>query len=207
MAGPWPGCEKTMAAAPEARAEQNNVEGSRHVARILVVEDDPHIRDLIVLHLGLEGLETEAVADGRDALVRGQSGSFDLIILDLMLPGVDGIAVAAHPARTRTCRSDADRARRRKRQGAGLERRRRLSVKLFGIRELWFASALFAAVAPSQLQAEAASAGERPVGSTACIDPARRRVRQGDDVDLTARSFDYRTCRHASRHRLQPRSC
>ena len=38
------------------------------MARVLVVEDDAHIRDLIVLHLGLEGLETEAVGDGQDAL-------------------------------------------------------------------------------------------------------------------------------------------
>lgn len=40
------------------------------MARVLVVEDEAHIRDLIVLHLGLEGLETEAVGDGTEALAR-----------------------------------------------------------------------------------------------------------------------------------------
>ena len=59
----------------------------------LIVEDDAHIRDLIVLHLGLEGLETTAIGDGREALDRLGAGSYDLVVLDLMLPGVDGIAV------------------------------------------------------------------------------------------------------------------
>src|SRR5574341_456699 len=63
------------------------------MSRILVVEDEAHIRDLIVLHLGLEGLETTPVADGQDALARASSQPFDLIILDLMLPGIDGIAI------------------------------------------------------------------------------------------------------------------
>src|SRR6188472_2709077 len=61
--------------------------------RVLVVEDEAHIRELIQLHLGLEGLEIDAVADGQDALVRANSEPFDLIILDLMLPGVDGISI------------------------------------------------------------------------------------------------------------------
>ena len=63
------------------------------MARVLVVEDDAHIRDLIVLHLGLEGLDAEAVGDGQAALVRANTTAFDLIILDLMLPGVDGLAI------------------------------------------------------------------------------------------------------------------
>ena len=63
------------------------------MSRVLVVEDEAHIRELIQLHLGLEGLDIEAVADGQQALVRAASEPFDLIILDLMLPGVDGISI------------------------------------------------------------------------------------------------------------------
>jgi DNA-binding response OmpR family regulator len=72
------------------------------MARVLVVEDDAHIRDLIVLHLGLEGLDTTAVGDGQSALVRANAESFDLLILDLMLPGVDGISVCRAVRRPRT---------------------------------------------------------------------------------------------------------
>src|SRR5262245_57548013 len=61
--------------------------------RVLVVEDDEHIRSLIGLHLGLEGLESEALADGRQGLDRAGQAPFDLIILDLMLPGLDGLSI------------------------------------------------------------------------------------------------------------------
>jgi two-component system KDP operon response regulator KdpE len=61
--------------------------------RVLVVEDDPNIRDLVVLHLGLEGLTAVAVGDGTDALRLAKAEPFDLIVLDVMLPGLDGVTV------------------------------------------------------------------------------------------------------------------
>ena len=61
--------------------------------RVLVVEDDPHIRELVLLHLGLEGLQTIAAADGTEGLRIARSQPFDLIVLDVMLPGLDGITV------------------------------------------------------------------------------------------------------------------
>jgi DNA-binding response OmpR family regulator len=64
--------------------------GSRSV---LVVEDDAHISELVCLHLGLEGYQCEAVASGTDGLKRLNERAFDVVVLDLMLPGVDGIAV------------------------------------------------------------------------------------------------------------------
>jgi two-component system phosphate regulon response regulator OmpR len=60
---------------------------------VLIVEDDVNIRDLIALHLGLEGLQTSAVGDGREALDRVTTEAFDLVVLDLMLPGEDGLSV------------------------------------------------------------------------------------------------------------------
>ena len=59
--------------------------------RILVVEDEPNIRDLVCLHLGLEGYKCVPVADGKEAMSLASDKLFDLIILDLMLPGVDGV--------------------------------------------------------------------------------------------------------------------
>jgi two-component system, OmpR family, KDP operon response regulator KdpE len=61
--------------------------------RILVVEDEPNIRDLVCLHLGLEGHECVPVADGKEAMALASEKLFDLIILDLMLPGVDGVTI------------------------------------------------------------------------------------------------------------------
>jgi two-component system alkaline phosphatase synthesis response regulator PhoP len=62
-------------------------------ARVLVVEDDDHIRELVVLHLGLEGHTAVAVADGAEGLARARAEPFDLLILDLMLPGLDGVTL------------------------------------------------------------------------------------------------------------------
>src|SRR5579871_4232890 len=61
--------------------------------RVLVVEDEPNIRELVCLHLGLEGYDCVPVGDGRQALQRSEQERFDLLVLDLMLPGLDGLAL------------------------------------------------------------------------------------------------------------------
>ena len=167
------------------------------MAKVLVVEDDAHIRELIVLHLGLEGLESTAVEDGQDALARASTQPFDLIILDLMLPGIDGIAI------TRAVRREGPNqdvpilmltARREESDKVlGLESGADdYLAKPFGIRELVArARALLRRPRRSQLQAETPSAAERPVDIHGLhIDPARRRVRvRGEELDLTAQEF------------------
>src|SRR6478735_5048969 len=66
---------------------------SKTRGRVLVVEDDAHIRDLVVLHLQLEGLTTVAVGDGATGLRLAKQDPFDLLILDVMLPELDGVTV------------------------------------------------------------------------------------------------------------------
>jgi len=61
--------------------------------RILVVEDESAIRELLQLHLSLAGFDIEEIGDGAAALERTRSDRFDLIVLDLMLPGLDGITL------------------------------------------------------------------------------------------------------------------
>jgi DNA-binding response OmpR family regulator len=58
--------------------------------RILLVEDDAHIADLLSLHLRDEGLEVVHCARGDDGLAHLERGGWDALVLDLMLPGVDG---------------------------------------------------------------------------------------------------------------------
>ena len=62
-------------------------------ARILVVEDEAAIRDGLTDVLVYHGYRVDAVGDGRDGLKKALSGQYDLILLDVMLPGRDGFEV------------------------------------------------------------------------------------------------------------------
>lgn len=62
-------------------------------AKILVVEDDAGAAETLLNGLRQEGYTVEHVADGRDALYLASSADFDAVILDRMLPGMDGLSV------------------------------------------------------------------------------------------------------------------
>src|SRR5574337_631162 len=62
-------------------------------ARVLVVEDEPDIRDLLSLHLAREGFEVRTAGTGPQGLREVRSKPPDLVILDLMLPELDGLEV------------------------------------------------------------------------------------------------------------------
>lgn len=61
--------------------------------KILVIEDDNDIRELIRYNLIREGYKVSESSDGEDGLSKANSASFDLILLDLMLPGINGIEI------------------------------------------------------------------------------------------------------------------
>jgi DNA-binding response OmpR family regulator len=67
--------------------------------RALVVEDDPDIVELLVHYLTAEGWTIDATDDGRKALERIRSESYQLLILDLQLPGLDGLSLCAEVRR------------------------------------------------------------------------------------------------------------
>ena len=62
--------------------------------RILIADDDPDLLDLIKTALGYQGHEIFTVSDGRQALQTAISQKFDLVILDVMMPYIDGYHVA-----------------------------------------------------------------------------------------------------------------
>ncbi|MCL6551876.1 MAG: response regulator transcription factor [Firmicutes bacterium] len=62
-------------------------------ARVLVVDDEPHIVELVRYNLLQEGFEVTTAGDGHAALARARAERPDLVILDLMLPGLDGMEV------------------------------------------------------------------------------------------------------------------
>jgi DNA-binding response OmpR family regulator len=61
--------------------------------KILVVDDEPDVLDLVTYNLGQAGFQTDTASDGAEALRKARSGSPDLILLDLMLPEMDGLEV------------------------------------------------------------------------------------------------------------------
>ena len=61
--------------------------------RVLVVEDDASIRELLRVHLDLAGFTIDEAGEGRSALERARTTPFDLVLLDVMLPGLDGVSV------------------------------------------------------------------------------------------------------------------
>jgi DNA-binding response OmpR family regulator len=181
----------------------------------LVVEDEPHIRELVCLHLGLEGFACAQAADGREALRLAAAEPFDLIVLDLMLPHVDGVAVcrsirrggpnAAAPILMLTARrEESDKV-------LGLDSGADdYLTKPFGVRELVArVHALLRRTRPqpaaSSPAGDAAATGEPKsapplrIGGLD-IDPARRMVRvDGAPADLTAQEFNllYALASHA----------
>ena len=167
----------------------------RASGRVLVVEDDQHIRELVLLHLSLEGLATAAAADGTEALRLVRSEAFDLVVLDVMLPGLDGVtvcrairrepAIRHMPILMLTARRDeADKV-------LGLESGADdYLTKPFGIREF---IARVRALLRRTRAALAPSGGQQPAITVGrlTVDPARRLVRvETRDIDLTAHEFD-----------------
>ena len=162
---------------------------------VLVVEDDPHIRELVALHLGLDGLETTLVGDGREALARLGASPVDLVVLDLMLPGVDGLTVCRAmrrqgpntdtPVLMITARGEeADTV-------LGLETGADdYLAKPFGVRE-FMARVRALLRRPRAAATPALADGGRTVRVHGVdIDPAKRRVVvRGAEVELTAQEF------------------
>ncbi len=62
-------------------------------SRVLIIEDDREIASVVAMNLESNGLVAEQVHDGAEGLKQALSGSYDLIILDIMLPGLDGISL------------------------------------------------------------------------------------------------------------------
>ncbi|MED4583147.1 response regulator transcription factor [Brevibacillus choshinensis] len=60
------------------------------MTRVMVVDDDPHIRELVKVFLQREGFEILEAADGAEALSKLESTPADLVILDIMMPNMDG---------------------------------------------------------------------------------------------------------------------
>ena len=69
---------------------------TREKTRVLVADDDQAIRKLVCTIVGREGLEVDCVADGREAIEMLRRHEYAVVLLDLMMPILDGFAVIEH---------------------------------------------------------------------------------------------------------------
>jgi len=167
--------------------------------RVLVVEDEPNIRELVCLHLGHEGYACEGVGDGQLALLRAESERFDLMVLDVMIPGLDGLSVCRAVRNGQTNhdvpililtarREEADKV-------VGLESGADdYLTKPFGVRELVARARALLRRPRLAGDAQSAAAGKAAEAVTRIhgfeIDAPKRRVRaDGKDIELTDQEF------------------
>jgi CheY-like chemotaxis protein len=59
--------------------------------RVLVVDDDPRLVHVVAMYLGIEGFEVDTAADGEEALGRIEAALPDVVVLDVMMAGMDGL--------------------------------------------------------------------------------------------------------------------
>lgn len=69
--------------------------------KVLVVEDENDIRDLIKIHLARNGYDVEEESDGAKALTKAKNGKYDLLLLDWMLPGMSGLEITKELRKTK----------------------------------------------------------------------------------------------------------
>jgi two-component system alkaline phosphatase synthesis response regulator PhoP len=164
---------------------------------VLVVEDERNIRELVCLHLGLENYDCVQAGDGEEALKLARSRHFDLVVLDVMLPGLDGVTVC------RAIRRESENpdvpvlmltARREESDKVvGLESGADdYLTKPFGVRELVARVRALLRRGPRPLTTSGAAkeATKSVAYKHIAMDPARRRVLVNHaDVELTANEF------------------
>ncbi len=173
--------------------------------RVLMIEDDRRLADLLVARLRREGHDARASYDGVEGLDLAASGGFDAAVVDVMLPGLDGMSLVAElraagsrlPVLLLTARDTVEDRVAGLRGGAD-----DYLVKPFAFAELL--ARLDAITRRSQPAAP--GSGVFAFGPVA-LDPKARRVRVGDrEVDLTAKEFDLLECLLRNAGRVVSRS-
>ncbi len=171
--------------------------------KVLIIEDDPDIARLVQLHLRDIDCEADIINDGAEGLRHFQKGDYELLVLDLMLPGMDGMSICRElrretdyvPILMLTAKSsELDRV-------VGLEvGADDYLTKPFSIPELLARiKALFRRVDALGGNTKQPATDKAIHHEKLTIDPAKHQVRIADrEVELTAREFDLLL--HFARH-------
>jgi two-component system alkaline phosphatase synthesis response regulator PhoP len=162
---------------------------------ILIIEDDADLSKLIALHVNEMGLSADTASDGRSGLKKATTGNYGLVVLDVMLPGLDGYEVCRGIRKVNTAmpiimltakKEELDKV-------LGLELGADDYVtKPFGVRELMARVRALLRRAEGKPRAAAAGSGEMGIRiGEISVDFAGRRVEvSGTPVELTAKEFD-----------------
>ncbi len=161
---------------------------------VLVVDDEPTITEVVSRYLERAGYETRTAGDGPGALAAAAARRPDLVVLDLMLPGIDGLEVM------RRLREQGETGRRERIAVILLTARGEESDRVIGLR-LGADDYVVKPFSPAELVARVDAVLRRvdPAPEAAppiehgdlVIDPAARRVfARGEEVELTQREFD-----------------
>jgi DNA-binding response OmpR family regulator len=160
--------------------------------RILLIEDDRRLADLVARRLGADGHSTEIREDGPTGLERARAGDIDLAIVDLMLPGLDGISLTRSlredgvdtPVLMLTARDAIDDRVDGLRSGAD-----DYLVKPFAFDEL------LARIEALARRSDRSGAGDVVTFDVVRLDRRARRVQvAGEEIDLTSKEFDLLSC-------------
>jgi DNA-binding response OmpR family regulator len=171
--------------------------------RILLIEDDRRLAELLVRRLRDEGHDAETCADGVEGMALAASGRFELIVADVMLPGMDGVALTAAlrergsdvPVLMLTARDTVEDRVRGLRAGAD-----DYLIKPFAFAEL------LARVDALARRAGSSIADRTITYGAVSLDPLARRVTVGGEaVELTAKEFDLLECLMTHRGRVLSR--
>ncbi len=167
----------------------------KQAERVLIIEDDPDIAGVVAMHLGDLGLQADRAADGRTGLQKALENDYALVILDLMLPRMDGLSVCSRlreknpfiPIIILTAKSEElDRV-------LGLEiGADEYITKPFSVRELVArVKALLRRVRTDREAPTARPFGEKVEIGEISLDFEKRKVTcRGETVDLTVKEFE-----------------
>jgi DNA-binding response OmpR family regulator len=171
--------------------------------RVLLIEDDRRLAALLAKRLRAEGQEAETSQDGIEGLALAESGAFDVVIVDVMLPGMDGVSLttalreqgSAVPILMLTARDTVDD------RVIGL----RAGADDYLIKPFAFSELLARIDALARRAGQATSVRAITHGAVR-LDPRSRRVTVGgNDVELTAKEFDLLECLMSHRGRVLSR--
>jgi DNA-binding response OmpR family regulator len=171
--------------------------------QILLIEDDTRLSALVADRLRGEGHTAETAADGDEGLRLASSGHFDLAVVDVMLPGLDGLHVASTlrergvttPILMLTARDTIDD------RVAGL----RAGADDYLVKPFAFAELVARIDALARRAPRASENGTMSVGAVRLDRRARRVTVQDAPVDLTAKEFDLLACLIEHRGRVLSR--
>ncbi len=169
--------------------------------RVLLVEDDRRLADLVAGRLRKQGLEASAVYTGPDGLEAAACGGFDVAVVDVMLPGLDGVSLTRElrdrgsrmPVLMLTARDTVDDRVTGLRSGAD-----DYLVKPFAFAEL---------LARIEALHRRGEPGDRVIHGPIALDARARRVQvDGREVELTAKEFDLLECLMRNAGRVMTRA-